>query len=370
MSNNFIKIIVAVGVLLLMYLLACFVSPSSMSQTNEIKINCSKGLMYVMINDIKEWPNWISWKKEDSNLSFSMGGRQVNIGANFTFEGKSFGKGIVEVQESHKDSLLASYITNSNWPGKVSTTWQIIPETRTSVLLISRNRLLTKVPFFKRPFYWSFEKEYANLHQNDLNNLKNYIEGMINTQFGIKPSSFKKQGYFGMKAPIYNANIPKFYAESYPKIYKALDSLGITPSGPPVGLIYDWEGSSNYVYIMAALPVDQVVRPPLGFDYEEVPDIPCLKLEHFGSYKTLKHAHSKLDYIMSSSNFVLFSPIIEEYVTSPSQEPDTSKWLTNIYYLLDNTGSYSKTLQKKKTIEEMIQEEEEIRKKKLERENQ
>ena len=201
MPNKLIKILLAICLLIFLYIIACFISPSSMSQTSEIKINCSKGLMYVMINDIKEWPNWISWKKEDSDLSFSMGGRQVNIGANFTFEGKSFGKGIVEVQESHKDSLLASFITNSKWPGKVSTTWQIIPESRTSVLLISRDRLLSKIPFFKRPLYRSFEKEYSVRHQNDLDNLKSYIEGMINTQFGIKPSSFKKQGYFGMKAP-------------------------------------------------------------------------------------------------------------------------------------------------------------------------
>jgi hypothetical protein len=28
-------------------------------------------------------------------------------------------------------------------------------------------------------------------------------------------------------------------------------------------------------------------------------------------------------------------PVIEEYVTGPETEPDTSKWLTKIYYLLD-----------------------------------
>lgn len=352
-----------------LYVLGCLFSPSTMSTKDEIKISTSKGLLYVMLNDIKEWPNWLSWKNEDSGLAISLGGRHVNQGANFTFEGPQFGKGKVEIEESLKDSLMAAYITNEAWPGKVSITFQLIPENKTTILLTTRSRIPKKIPFLKRFLHRNFASEYEARHRADLQGLKTYIEGMISSKFGVESTNFSKKMYIGIKAPIYNMNIPKFYSENYPKVYRMLDSLKITPSGPPVGMIFDWEGGSNYVYIMAALPIDQKIKPPVGFDFEEVPDIPCLKMPMYGHYNNLKTAHSKMDYIMSASAFTLFPPIIEEYVTNPSEEPDTSKWLTNIYYLLDNTGSYSKALQNKRTLEEMIKEEEEQRRLILEREN-
>ncbi|MBK9270657.1 MAG: GyrI-like domain-containing protein [Saprospiraceae bacterium] len=352
-----------------LYVIGCIFSPSTMTDKGEIKIKCTKGLLGVMINDIKEWPKWLSWKNEDPELSISLGGRHVNQGANFTFEGPIFGKGRVELEESLKDSLMAAQIINDQWPAKVVVTFQIIPESNSSVLLTTRSRIVSKIPFFKRVLYRNFQAEYRNRHQEDLAGLKNYIEGMINTQFGADATTFPKKYYVGVKAPIYNMNIPKFYAENFPKVYKLLDSMQIKQSGPPVGLIYDWEGGSNYVYIMAALPVEQKFKPPTGFELEEVPEIPCVKLEVFGHYNNLKTAHVKMDYFMNTSSFTLFPPIIEEYVTNPNEEPDTTKWLTNVYYLLDNTGSYAKELSRKKTMEDMLKEEDEQRKKNIEQQN-
>ncbi len=352
-----------------LYSIACMPSPSTLTDKGEIKINCSKGLLGVMINDIKEWKNWLSWSKEDPNFTLSLGGRHINEGANFTFEGPIFGKGRVELEESLKDSIMAAQILNDKWPGKVKITFQIIPESKSLVLLTTRSRIVNKIPFFKRVLYRSFPEEYKKRHEADLLGLKTYIEGMINSKFGAEATTFPGNLYLGKKAPIYNMNIPKFYAENYPKVYKLFDSLNLKQTGPPVGLIYDWEGGSNYVYIMAGLPLDQKIKVPIGFDLEEVPRIPCIKLEVYGHYNNLKTAHVKMDHFMSTSSYSLFPPIIEEYVTNPNEEPDTSKWLTNVYYLLDNTGSYSAGLANKKSMEEMIKEQEEQRKKNLEGEN-
>lgn len=366
------KLIYIIGIgtaLFVLYCLGCMFSPATMTDKGEVKINSSMGLLYVMINDIKEWPKWLSWTKEDGGLQFNMGGREVGQGANLNFEGASFGKGRIELEEAIKDSLLAATIINEKWPGKVSLTFQFIPESKNSILLMTRSRIIKKIPFLKRLWYRNFQTQYQNIHQKDIENLKAYIEGMISANFGTNATQFSGAHYIGIKSPIYNMNIPKFYAESYPKIYKVLDSLKMQPAGPPVGLIYDWDGTSNHVYIMAALPISEKIPAPSGFEVETVPTIPCIKMEMYGHYNKLKTAHAKLDYLMNSSNFTLAAPIIEEYVTSPSAEPDTSKWLTNIYYLLDNSGAYSEEVKQKKTREDMIREEEEQRKIRLYKEN-
>ncbi|MEP7195106.1 MAG: GyrI-like domain-containing protein [Saprospiraceae bacterium] len=367
MFKNKILKFTTLGILsvFLLYSIVCYFSPKTFYVSNSVQIKCSKGLAFIMLNDVREWQKWISWKNNDSNLKLSLGGRYTNIGASFTFDGPTFGKGYVKLDEAFKDSILVSYIKNSKWPSEVTTYWQIIPESKTNLNLNTNSRLQDKIPFFKRPFYSSLEEDFQKMHKADLDSLKSHIENLINTEFGLSSTIFASKKFIGIETPIPNYKMQKYYAENYPKIYKLLDSLKISPAGAPVGMIFDWDGVNSIVDLMAAIPVNEKIDPPLGFEFVEIPNTPCIKLAHYGFYNTLKNAHAKLDFIMNSSSFTLQSPIIEEYVTSPSQEPDTSKWLTNIYYLLETSGSYSKTVRKKYTLEEVVNEQEKARKKKL-----
>ncbi len=350
---------------LLIYLIICYFSPKTFLVSESTKISTSKGLTFLMMNDVREWQKWVSWKNEDPELNISLGGRFTNIGASFTYDGPRFGKGVVRLEEAFKDSILVSYIKNSNWPSEIATYWQIIPETKNNLTLTTSSRLQNKIPFLKRPFYLSLEDEFRRIHKADLDSLKAFVENLVKTEFGVKSETFSAKKFVGIRTPIPNYQMQKYYAQKYPLIYTMLDSLKQEIDGPPVAMVFGWDGTNSIVDLMAAIPVKEKFNIPLGFEYIEIPNNPCLHLQHFGFYNTLKNAHAKMDYIMNSSAFVLKTPIIEEYVTSPSQEPDTSKWLTNVYYLLNTDGSYAEGIKDKKTLEDLVREQEKARKKKL-----
>jgi len=350
----------------LLYIAACFFGPIGYKSEREAVIKGSYPLVYLMLNDVKEWPKWTSWKESDPSLVFTPGGREVNIGASFTFNGSKYGKGYGEVLESEKDSLFTLFYKYSKFPADAIMNFQIIPQGNHSVYVKSFVRLKKPIPFFKRAFYIGFKERTDNMLQSDLNGLKSYIESLVNSNFGVKQETFKSKKYIGITEPVVASRLPSFFARVYPKIYKLLDSLNIKYTGPPVNLTLGWEASSGYVHAMAALPIDETIKAPLGFDFIEIPDHPCVKLEHFGSYNTLRHGHAKLDYLFRLNNQVITSPIIEEYVTSPSQQPDTSKWQTNIYYLIYTEGKGQTVLSKNKSLQDLLKEEEEKRKKELE----
>jgi hypothetical protein len=67
----------------------------------------------------------------------------------------------------------------------------------------------------------------------------------------------------------------------------------------------------------------------------------------------LRNAHSKLDYFVENMELKIVTPFIEEYVTDPSQEPDTSKWLTNVYYLLNTGRNYVKGIERIETEDDV-----------------
>ncbi|MBK9993889.1 MAG: GyrI-like domain-containing protein [Saprospiraceae bacterium] len=352
-----------------LYLIACFFGPIAYKGEQETKIDGSYPLVYLFLNDIRDWPKWYSWSKTDPSLKFSSGGREVNVGASFTFDGNSYGKGLVEVLESEQDSFVTVRMKNNKWPSDLMLNWQIIPQGNQFVYVKCFARLKKPIPFFKRALYLAMPSKLDYMLKEDMAGLKGYIEGLVQSDFGVKQDTFKNKIYYGIMEPILSSKLPSFFARAYPKIYKYLDSVNVKYIGPPVNLTLDWEGTSGYVYAMAALPIEKNIRPGIGFDILEVKDNPCIKLEHYGSYKTLRNAHAKLDYLFRRNNQVIDKPIIEEYVTSPSQEPDTSKWLTNIYYLIYTGGQKNSIITKTKTLDDIKKEEEDQRKQELEEYN-
>lgn len=358
-------IIGLVAALLLGYLVACFFGPSSYLFSSEVKIDGPYKMAYITINDIKEWPKWISWGANDDDFKWTKGGRELYIGANFSFESSQLGDGYVELQESFFDSLVTAKMKTSKLPSDLFLSWQIVPEGKKSLYVKLNARTKGRFDFWKRGFYLGIGEKMDKLFQADLEGIKSYIEKLVQTEFGIEKIPFQERYYFGYMDVVVNSKIPQFYAKNLPKVYQFLDSIGVSPSGPPAGLIFGWTAKTGQLFLLAALQVDKPLPNYRGFTSYTIKPTECLKLENYGSYSTLKNAHTKLSYWMDNSPYILGAPIIEEYVTSPSQEPDTSKWLTNVYYLFDNTGSYSKTVERKATLEDVIKMEEAQRREKL-----
>lgn len=368
MIKTFSKVWIVVGVLILLtlvYLGACFLSPASYLFSSEVKIEGPYKMAYITINDIKEWSKWVSWGKDDPEFKMQKGGREYYIGANFSFESKKLGKGHLELKESFFDSLVTARLKADKLPSDLFLSWQIVPEGKKSLYVKLNARTPGRINFLQRGLYFGMKSKLDQLLQADLEGIKNYIEKLVQTDFGIQKTPFTERHYFGIMDVVVNAKIPQFYAKNLPKVYQFLDSIGVTPSGPPAGLIFGWTAKTGQLYLLAALPVDKALPNYRGWTSYTIKPTECLKLENYGSYATLKNAHAKLSYLMDNSPYILGIPIVEEYVTSPSQEPDTSKWLTNLYYLFDNTGSYSKTVERKATLEDVIKMEEAQRREKL-----
>lgn len=61
----------------------------------------------------------------------------------------------------------------------------------------------------------------------------------------------------------------------------------------------------------------------------------ALLIDFYGPYEGLENAHAGMDEFIQTTGVKIKFPVIEEYITDPMSEPDPQKWLTKIYYLLD-----------------------------------
>lgn len=70
-----------------------------------------------------------------------------------------------------------------------------------------------------------------------------------------------------------------------------------------------------------------------GWENYTFPAGKAVKLAYHGGYNDIMAAHEAIGKYMNEKN--LTSEVtMEEYVTDPMTEKDSTKWLTNIYYIL------------------------------------
>ena len=111
-----------------------------------------------------------------------------------------------------------------------------------------------------------------------------------------------------------------------------IQMLELPLAGAPSGLYYNWDMQKNLADMAAGIPVEGEADIE-GYDMVRIGG-KALKIEYFGSNAGSGEAHYAMDDYIKENGLELNKVVIEEYITDPTTEPDTSKWLTNIYYMV------------------------------------
>lgn len=136
--------------------------------------------------------------------------------------------------------------------------------------------------------------------------------------------------YVGIRNLVDTAELTTYNEENLPKIMRLITDERLSPVGPPVGLFWTWGDQ-----------VDMAIAVPVGVD-KKINDTQtyllggaALVIEYLGPRTNTLEAHLAMNDYMAEKKLRNISPAIEEYVTNPTIEPDTSKWLTNIIYFTE-----------------------------------
>ena len=153
-------------------------------------------------------------------------------------------------------------------------------------------------------------------------------------KFDIQTGIFPAKNYASIRNEVSFSEMQTFFQNSYAQIQQGIQikRLGIT--GAPAGLYYTWDEQHMKSDMAAAFPI----RGNLKTDDIEMIHIPAqtaYRIDYYGAYEGLYYAHLALGYYLNESGLKMKMPCIEEYITDPIAEPDTSKWLTKIYYFAE-----------------------------------
>ena len=125
------------------------------------------------------------------------------------------------------------------------------------------------------------------------------------------------------------ASLVDKFGEIYGEIGAYIKKNTIQTSGVPFGIYHSY--SPEKVDLEAGIPVS---GNPAGEGRIHILNTyggKAVMTIHSGSYDNLKAAWSEFAKLVDEQKYELAGPCFEVYVNDPADEPDSSKWITELY---------------------------------------
>ncbi len=313
--------------------------PTHLEYERSADINAPKEVIFAKLNDLKTWEDWGPWKEEEPTWEVTYAEKTKGVGASYSWTAES-GEGTMTIIEStaptfQKTALVFDGEEGGNgWfkledgeNGATKTIWGFgmdIPYPFNSMMLFNGG---------------SMEEMMNNMFDTGLANLKELCEKEASAKtyrgFAIKSMDFPGKSYLAIRETVNMGDMGAFFANSYGAIMAAVGKNKLEMDGMPSGIYYSWDEENQKSDMAAAIPVKGGADAASGsIQHLEIPEGKCVTIDYFGSYEGAGEAHYAMDDYFKENGLEPSTLVMEEYITDPSSEPDTSKWHTKIHYFI------------------------------------
>jgi effector-binding domain-containing protein len=328
---------IVVLVIIALILVLSFTAPDSYEVERSVTIDSPKELVFGHVKYWRNWAGWSPWKERDPKMEVTVKGTDGEKGSSYnwvgdpeiTGAGSMTNTGVKENQE-----ILFHLMFKEPWESE-SDGWVRVADEGQGKTKVSWGFAgdLT-FPFNIMTIFMSMESMIAPDFERGLALLKEKAEkeAKLVKSFKVKELEFPGKRYAIVKGTVSFDEMQQFYGQSYGIIKQAMKKKWAKTKGAPVGFYYSWDEQNKKTELAAGMPTNRKVETG-DVQTLKIEPSKALVIEYMGGYSSLPFAHKALGYHLQKTNRELKLPIIEEYVTDPMAEPDSSKWLTKIYYL-------------------------------------
>ena len=133
-----------------------------------------------------------------------------------------------------------------------------------------------------------------------------------------------------VRSTIAVSEIPKFLGHAYEAVMRVLAAQGISPVGEPFA--YYIGAPTTTVELEAGFPIGTPCAPSGEVVPSELPGGSVATGTHIGSYETMVDTYQQLTTWIAAQGLVPGDSMWEIYLSDPQQEPDRTKWRTQIFW--------------------------------------
>ncbi len=307
-------------------------------------INVKRELVYATVSDLKTWPEWGIWFQKDSTTT-TWGDQTQGAGASYSWDSNS-GSGTQSIVDVTENEELKTHINfNCKWcdsdgywrfeevkGGKTKVTWSFAGS----------------FPFFFRIFEMGMEKRVGPDFEQSLANLKEMLESMPEEEdMEIIMIDAEPAEYYSITDEVPFKDMgADFFGQRYREISEYLGEDMKSMTGAPFAIYHKWDMENEIAIVEVAMPVHSQKTSSDRVKKDTSYSGKALKAVYMGPYEGIEEVHYAMDDYIKENNLEISGAPWEVYVTDPTNEPDTSKWTTEIYYpvIVSQSGEVKQSL--------------------------
>ncbi len=329
------NILLGLGTIIVLLVVVSFFLPAKAHLQRSTMVNASPEAVFAHIKDLKMWNTWSPWMEKDSTMTNTYDGPDGEVGQKSVWTSEKVGNGSMVITETIPNEKLVTKLEFDGRDGGVGTLLleQVGDSTKITWSLDSdlENTSAWNKPMSKY-FFLALDGMVGGDFEAGLENLKELVESTPKTDEAVyEIEEVTTEAQIVIAAPKEKVKVEgiKAYLEKYfSELYGLALQNNVKP-GIASAIYYTWDGKETDME--AVLPVDKEPTNLGNFTSREIPATKALKVDYYGDYEGSEKAHIAINNYAKKQGIKIGVPR-EAYVTDPSTEPDTAKWLTQIYY--------------------------------------
>lgn len=304
------------------------------SRTHNIKAPAS--VIYNNVIDFKNWEDWSSWVEENPKMKLIYPEQTSGVKGSYSWEDES-GTGSMTTLETVPNATIVQEMHIAEFPAsKINWTFAPNPDGSTNVTWsISGNNL----PFgFKAytAFTGTMEEQIGPHYERSLEKLDSIVLARMK-MYNVKVNGITS--YAGEHF-LYNSTSCKIseaearMQEMFNRLKSYLKDHNISMSGAPFVKYTTWDEVNNIAEFWCCMPTTEAIEPASSdILIGQIEPFRAVKTTLKGDYSNLKEAwESALKYIPDTGlELTENGPMLEVYLTDPSNTPNPANWVTEIY---------------------------------------
>lgn len=322
-----LKITVAIIVLtIIVLLIAALFLPNEIVISQKTLINSTSQVVFRQVNSMENYAKWSPFE-EDETMINTYEGPDAGVGAKRSWKGDKVGEGSMTISASTPYSLIQKSI-EFGAQGKAIETWNF-EDTAGFTRVVWTTKIYDLTYPIGRLFGVMMDDMMLTAQLKGLRKLKELSESL---PFPPKVEIVDVQG--AQAIIIYDSTtingIGQMLENNYGQLMDFIAKKKITIVGNPFAIYHNWD-PQGYIKISAGFPVDQQVETKDPVSKYEFAGGKAIFTQHTGGFNT-SATHEAIDEYIKDFNLRVDNYIWEVYETDPNVEPDSTKWITSIYY--------------------------------------
>lgn len=328
-----IKILGAIlGALVLIVLILGVIAPSHTHVERSTIVNAPYDHVWSYVSNFEGMEKWSPWRELDPNQSTTIENDGA-VGALYTWSGNdSVGKGEQTITNITENEVVTHLHFLEPFDAQADAT-TTLEESEDGVKVTWSYDADSPFPMNAMNLFMNMDEMLGPDFQKGMDKLKVIAEESAaeieKAAFEIKTIELEPRTYIGVRQTISWSDMQSFFDTSFESAFEAVTSSGLDMAGMPTGVFFVWDEENQTADLLAGVPVKEGVIK--GMDSETISGN-ALLVEYYGAYEGTEEVHMQIGKYMEENEIESQGMAIEEYVTDPTKQADTSQWLTKIYY--------------------------------------